>query len=90
MVFKLIATSIFLALTTTLVFSEEAEITKPELSQQNTTWVFGDVDKDHDMKVTVEELAAKGSTIEKFKKADLNNDGTLNKNEFTAYAAENK
>ena len=53
MVLKLIATSIFLALTTTLVFSEEAEITKPELSQQNTTWVFGDVDKDHDMKETV-------------------------------------
>ncbi len=90
MINKLMAAGCLIALTSAPVFAAEEQITKEESAQQNTRLVFGDVDSNHDLKVTEDELKATGKSIAKFKKADLNKNGSLNKEEFVAYAAEEK
>jgi len=90
MINKLMAAGCLIALTSAPVFAAEDQISKDESAQQSTGWVFGDVDTNHDLKVTEDELKANGKSIAKFKKADLNKDGVLNKEEFVAYAAEEK
>ena len=88
MIIRLTAGSIFLALATTIVFAEEAQSSKDTATQQTKVLAFGDVDSNHDLKITEDEFKAKIKVAAKFKKADLNNDGTLDKDEFVAYARE--
>ena len=88
MINKMMAAGCFIALVATPVFAEEADKAQDTSSQQRMMWVFGDVDANKDMKINKEELGAKGGDIAKFKKADINSDGSLDENEFVAYGEE--
>ena len=90
MIIRLTAASIVIAVATTVVFAEEEKVLKDSSTKQTQVQVFafGDVDSNHDMKITEKEFKAKGKNVAKFKKADINKDGLLNKDEFVAYARE--
>ena len=85
MINKLITTGCLIALTTTPVFADETQEAKDPAAQQEMKWAFADVDSNHDMKITEDEIKAKGQNLAKFKKADINSDGSLDENEFVDF-----
>lgn len=88
MIIRLTATSILLAVATTVAFAAEPQSPNEASAQKSKVLVFGDIDSNHDMKITADEFKVKEKVAAKFKKADTNKDGTLDKDEFIAYANE--
>ncbi len=88
MINKLIAAGCLIALTSAPVFAEEAHKALDATAQKDMVQEFSDVDANKDMKISKEELSAKGRNVAKFKKADINNDGSLNEEEFVAFSKE--
>ncbi len=88
MINKLIAAGCLIALTSAPVFAEEAHKALDASAQKDMVLEFSDVDANKDMKISEEELSAKGRNIAKFKKADINSDGSLNEDEFVAFSQE--
>jgi len=85
---KLIAAGCLMALTAAPVFAEETVNTQDVATQKAIASAFSDIDANHDMKINMEELSTKGVKLAKFKKADINNDGSLSEDEFVAYSRE--
>ena len=87
---KLIATSCLMAIATTSIFAEDTINTADQATQKAIASMFRDIDTNHDMKINQEELSSKGIKLSKFKKADIDSDGSLNEEEFVAYSKEEK
>ena len=80
----LLSASLFAVTAVSAVIAEETGSDNPVTNQEPTVWMFNEVDANHDMKITPEELEAKGGVLAKFKQADTDNNGTLDEQEFVA------
>lgn len=87
---KLIMTSCLMAIVTTSIFAEETLNPTDQAVQKAMASMFRDIDTNNDMKINQEELSVKGVKLTKFKKADIDSDGSLNEDEFVAYSKEDK
>lgn len=85
---KLVAAGCLMAFTTTPIFADEAIHTQDTATTSAITSTFSEIDTNHDMKINLEELKIKDGNIAKFKKADADNDGSLNEAEFVSYNEE--
>jgi len=87
---KFAATTCLMALIATPIIAEETNNASEQAIEKAMASVFSKIDTNHDMKINIEELGVKGVKLAKFKKADIDNDGSLNEEEFVAYSKEDK
>ncbi len=87
---KLVAAGCLMTFIATPVFADEAINSTKQAIEKAIASEFNEIDTNHDMKINMEELSIKGVKIAKFKKADIDSDGSLSKDEFIAYNTEEK